>query len=891
MILNFTRRLSSQCTRFHCGFFRCPFSQKTLSCRHQTAEDAKLDHLLTEKRLKLDKTPHKEILKVLELCSRSEFRRIESLNRFLDSCCRSGVFFRPSLGAFSSYEIINLLTSLTHLNRRSQERRKGFLSGSRGILQGLSFHITPMLKEGKFTTCQISKLVYSLGILSFQDGPLNKQIITLIQDHTFLKTFSPPDLSCLVYGLAQLGLTDFYTREKLTKVILEDVGLGTFRDQDLASLLYSAVKLKWKNAQFDRKLATEATHWMRIGSYNSKTLSSVCYSLGLIPESSRPDLSSLITHLKKDRILSGLDSQALVHISHGLTKTGLKDDEFWIHLGQEIGKNRRIKKFTEQGLATLVFTFGPILSSADVWIRLLEETSRPYRLPTFQNSSLMNIFIGLKSCSCRNYPVFVKLLGEAVKPRRLGAMSLKQLTALVLCIGHYPLSPPAFIKSVFFEIFHCSRRLQLDPQIITLTIYSLGRLKAKLMSKRDVSLFLERGLESGLILKEFTSQGLSCLVFGLGELRFSYKSPVLKALVQRVLTLGLNKFSDFELCNIAFGLGRCGFSSSRTTGVLLNELLQKERLKEMDITDLSTLILSLSLHQLQDQIAVALVMDRVLDPETFKDITVNEISRILFGLSKLQYSNFSQVEILMKRLLSQCPTEQELVLHVLNSLGEMGYKNEQIWRDVLAQLAPQKMDSMSLEGLSNLLSSLQKVQIEDQEFKEAIIKRLLHPNCLHLLKSIGLIKVLEALVEFKASQDQDKRIGVVIKELLKRRRIKYLNKQDMLKIVASLHKSQYLHGSNPDSECILNSILNFNKGLVFKWITNEELLSLIKVVQYLNFANLGRFIHALESELYRLERRDGITMSDMITAMSILKNAKHKSSVSSLHRVPLANQS
>eukprot|EP00210_Caulerpa_lentillifera_P005061 g4834.t1 len=768
MILNLSRHLSSRSSRFSFAACRWKTSLKDQVFDQKTVGGKNLDRLLVDATKNIDKKNHGEILKLLELCSRSQDRELTSLNQFLQSCSRTGVFFRPPVGSFSPKEVICLLTSLSKLHKKSRLKEKSILTGSRGVLQGLSFHLSPMLKQRQFLPWQVAKLVYSLGILCHQYSPLNNQIISLVQDTEFLKSLKPSDLSCLVYGLAQLNLTDFYTREKLTRVILDDIGLGVFSDQDLAALFYASVKLNWKNSQIDRKLAEEVTYWMRVRSYDSKTLSSVCYSLGNLSESSRPKLGALVGHLKKDRVLTGLDSQALVHVAHGLGKSGVKDSEFWTRLGSEISKKRRLKKFTEQGLATLISTFGSIQDSIECWTVLLEEASKANRLKSFQNTSLMNIFIGLKSCSFKNYPIFVKLLKEVVKPSRMESMTVKQLTALVLCIGQYPSSPDTLIRSVFFEIFHCSRRLQLDPQIISLAIYSLGKLDRKLMSIKEITLFLERSLESGII-REFSPQGLSCLLFGLGELKFPFKSQLLQALVEQVIILGLKNFNTFELCNVVFGLGRCGFSSSKTAGVFLNELLQKKRLEEMTMMNLATLILALSYHQIQDQDAVESVLDRILHPSNSGKLGVDEISRILFALSKLQYPNFTRVEILMKEFLSHEQTSAEAISHVLNSLAELGFKDAQIWTSVLERTTPDEINSISLEGLSNLIYSLSKVEAGGQKLRISIVQRLMKPVKIRSLKPIGLVKVLEAVVMSPHDHDLDTIIGYLLQKLLKRR--------------------------------------------------------------------------------------------------------------------------
>lgn len=97
-----------------------------------------------------------------------------------------------------------------------------------------------------------------------------------------------------------------------------------------------------------------------------------------------------------------------------------------------------------------------------------------------------------------------------------------------------------------------------------------------------------------MIIKRYSTQGLACMVYGLGLMGIG-DTNVWKPIYEQIQRKGLHSFSEHELVNIIIGLSALESLPVLIPTKILDYLINDRKLKNMSSRDISTLVLAIGL--------------------------------------------------------------------------------------------------------------------------------------------------------------------------------------------------------------------------------------------------------------------------------------------------------
>ncbi|CAD7697951.1 unnamed protein product [Ostreobium quekettii] len=325
----------------------------------------------------------------------------------------------------------------------------------------------------------LSPLVYALGQLGWDDPKTSAKVLSEVVRPERLAHLSAWDLSSVWHGLANLGLRDPVYLAPLGREAAKPARAASLTEQGLSVTIGAAGRLRYDEPRFldamlseatkparlagmrqlgacqivagisclgtaqtagleDRMLAivSEMVRPERVAACGLRDLCSVMYGLSRWAPGGGPELGTVLGRLRECVEAGGLDDLTEVDMAlliRGLRGHRVADRQLWRRLGEEAGREARLRRCSDFGLANLLRLMGSEPgANAGAAAKVLGEATRMERLAGCTGAGLCGIVGAIAGLKISDPGALARLSGELSRPERVSGLSNGELAKQVL---------------------------------------------------------------------------------------------------------------------------------------------------------------------------------------------------------------------------------------------------------------------------------------------------------------------------------------------------------------------------------------------------------------------------------------------------------------------------
>lgn len=336
---------------------------------------------------------------------------------------------------------------------------------------------------------------------------------------------------------------------------------------------------------------------------------------------------------------------------------------------------------------------------------LAEEAAHPLRVEHYSEAMLSNTFYGLALLRCQDRDALNKLLVEASLPNVLPGFTAQNLASFIYSMGVAGHKNNAVLKT-----------------------------------------FLNAVLER---VNECSEQGLSNIVYALGQLRFTDREAI-KSLWPVVCQEDrLMAYTEQDLSNIVHGLGMLGIDSKEVLDPIKAELLREGRLKEFRERGLTGMLYALGQIRHNDMTLLSAIV-KELTGTRLKGCKPQGLAVAMYSLGVLKYTNMKDLnplfyEVSQPQRVSMF-SEQEL-MNVIYGLGHLRHKDE----DIIIPLAeeatsPHRLRAFNQQTLATIAHTFANLSFRHHHFLDKIAVEVCKPDRLSDFTEQSFVLTVAAFV-------------------------------------------------------------------------------------------------------------------------------------------------
>ncbi|GMH35245.1 hypothetical protein BSKO_03113 [Bryopsis sp. KO-2023] len=382
---------------------------------------------------------------------------------------------------------------------------------------------------------------------------------------------------------------------------------------------------------------------------------------------------------------------------------------------KELSDAQVLEACTDMDISTIVYSAG-VLQREMVWglsgkereggtgftrefiNRLAEEAVHPLRVQHYSEAMLSNTFYGMALLKFAKPEILDKILEEALLPSVLPAFTVQNLASF---------------------------------------IYSMGVVGHR--HDQALRTFLQTAVER---IDECTEQGLSNIVYALGQLKFTDREAMQPLWPKITDPDRLMAFTEQDLSNIVHGLGSLGISNEEVMGPIKTELLREGRLKEFRERGLTGMLYAFGQLKHADEIVLDAIVKELTGPR-LRGCKPQALAVAMYSLGILKYRNMELLERLFFEV-SQPQrvsmfSDQEL-MNVIYGLGHLRHKDE----DVIIPLAeeatsPHRLRTFTQQALATIIHTFANLSFRQHHFLDKIAREVSKPGRLAQFSEQSLV--------------------------------------------------------------------------------------------------------------------------------------------------------
>lgn len=389
---------------------------------------------------------------------------------------------------------------------------------------------------------------------------------------------------------------------------------------------------------------------------------------------------------------------------------------------KELSDPQILEACTDMDISTIVYSTG-VLQREMVWglsnrdrgnsggfstefVKVLaEEAAHPLRVQHYSETMLSNTFYGLALLRCGNKQALDKLLEEASLPSVINGFTAQNLSSL---------------------------------------IYSMGVLGHR--NHKALQAFLSAILDR---IDESSEQGLSNIVYSLGQLRFTDLETIKPLWPVICQPDRLTSFTEQDLSNIVHGLGLLGIDNEEVFGPIKRELLREGRLQEFRERGLTGMLFALGQLRHNDMNLLSAIV-KELTGSRLKGCRPQGLAVAVYSLGILKYSRLQDLtnlfyEVSQPNRVSMF-SDQELA-NVIHGLGHLRHRDEDVFIPLAEEAtSPHRLRTFTQQALATIAHTFANLGFRHPHFLDKVANEVSKPGRLADFTEQSFILTVAAFV-------------------------------------------------------------------------------------------------------------------------------------------------
>ncbi|GMH40589.1 hypothetical protein BSKO_08493 [Bryopsis sp. KO-2023] len=590
-------------------------------------------------------------------------------------------------------------------------QEEGFLDGVLEVLiKGFNKQATPR---------QVVGAIHSLAKIGYTNSELLDRFVKGVAGTS---TFTRRDIVILTYALGAIenslgpgsvpsshGLIDRMAGQIVSYLDHSDWHLGEF---ELANLLTGLGQLRIEHEEIVSAVRRLVSDEERLGKLRPYGLVEMFYrtsQLGL-----GGDLMETLVHeITQPRRLVRFKEVALSTILFTFADLGYRNEAKVGIIVDEVLDAKRLPNFLEQSLATMCYSLKKIeWKDLERLGPLFDEISRRLDMDLFKGLALCNIVCGLSHMGCKHQGFWSAAKRAVLVKGKLAQLSQKGLTALFCGFLTAGVSEEGVYSAIISEFVMSGRLVDSSEADLSNFLCSIS-----LMEKPDENSVRALLGEVGRKAPGFSDGGLLSVLRSLEKMGFSNSMDVTPIMEAATESGRLKKCSEDYLAWVAHSIAALNVRAIENplVGVLFDEILKESRLRNLSIDNIARIVYTLGKIKQGEGILVRLIFEAA--DRGLENCSEHSLSNIIFGLGGFSFPKSASILFLIEEVLKPDRIDRfstHTVVTILLGLAQLG-----AWKDKHLELTPifdtikRRREFLKPTDVSKILHSLACIGCRD----------------------------------------------------------------------------------------------------------------------------------------------------------------------------------
>ncbi|GMH44090.1 hypothetical protein BSKO_12024 [Bryopsis sp. KO-2023] len=566
-----------------------------------------------------------------------------------------------------------------------------------------------------------------------------------------------------------------------------------------AGIIHSCAKLDHWNADLLQKLGESLLQESDQRAYSPRNLSNILYGLGVLRR--RMTYNGELGHEEKlfpmeEEVVEACVSQMMSRLNelnqHDLSMfiyaLGLMDysgdDRFYQALMDEVQRPWHLEKFSDMDIITIAFGLTkakrPHLVKA--CLGLFREAMQPERLKNFRPREMVLFLRCLMNPqvvpTARREIDFVPLMQRMISLNELDEMGVLTLRTVVLAMGIFRIRNLELWERVT-DFLMKERWLDwVRAYDTTMVLYAMG--VARYYRVSVLESICENLMKSAPF--NFGANGVSNVVFGLGQLRYKHKGVVSEIVKYATQPGFLEECRNLQVSNIAFSLGQI---RSKTETLPLGEVLAKHIVESGRMDGMSNHLLVNALFGLincgvVDPTLMIPLLNEMMSEERVRTMTTAQISMAMFCVGAFSSPITASIEPMLARLRDEkcrASFDSKDVARVMRALGRVKVQDREVPELIMGLLGNDgvKVTQIKDAALVDLMEAMTMLDMHGKGYVRVLVREAIRGERVARFTTSELSRAMQAVSRISIRRKFNGVLEDMLEEILAIGRLKEMN--------------------------------------------------------------------------------------------------------------------